>query len=266
MYKISIITINYNNASGLKKTLESIAVNSQKIDVQLIVIDGGSSDGSVEVMNSFTDIITYSISEPDKSVYDAMNKGIEKSSGDYILFLNSGDHFYADSSLEQAMPQLTVEDIIAYDIELVGVQKRIKKHPDFIKASFLFKQTLAHQSVFINRDVFSKVGLYDTSLKITADWKLFIDAIIKNQATYKAVHQVLSTYYMDGMSSTTAGLQLGQQEREFILRRDYALFYEDYEQLNYMNIPRFKLLKTLENTSIRRKLTTAWLRVLTWLG
>lgn len=263
MYKVSIITVNYNDAIGLQKTLESIHKAIQNIKVELILIDGGSNDGSIDIIKSFESIITYSVSERDHGVYDAMNKGIIKSTGDYILFLNSGDHFYDHKSLKEAFPYLKDPDIVAFDIEMVGVKKKIKQHPDTMTFSYLFQNTLAHQSVFIKRTLFHEVGFYDTSLKITADWKFFIKALVNHNCSYKAVHRVLSSYYMGGMSSTPQGLQQGSEERIKVLKEDFKLFYEDYKELAFMNIPRFKLLKKLEHTNLRRKLTSLWLRLLT---
>ena len=89
---ISIITINLNNKDGLKRTIESV-INQNKFDIiEYIIIDGGSTDGSVDIIKEYNDKITYWVSEKDKGIYNAMNNGIKASSGDYLLFLNSGDH------------------------------------------------------------------------------------------------------------------------------------------------------------------------------
>ena len=97
--KYSIITVNYNNKDGLKKTIESVIHQSYR-DFEYIIIDGGSTDGSAELLKEYSDKITYWVSEPDKGIYNGMNKGIAKATGDYLNFMNSGDCFYADDVLQ----------------------------------------------------------------------------------------------------------------------------------------------------------------------
>lgn len=96
--KLSIITINYNNREGLRKTIESVVAQTTR-EFEYIVIDGGSTDGSVDVIKEFSDYIDYWVSEPDKGIYNAMNKGVKVAHGDYCQFLNSGDWLY-DSNVE----------------------------------------------------------------------------------------------------------------------------------------------------------------------
>ena len=93
--KLSIITINYNNLEGLKRTVESV-INQTSKEFEYIVIDGGSNDGSGAYIESKSEHIDYWVSEPDKGIYNAMNKGIAKASGEYLLFLNSGDHLFSN--------------------------------------------------------------------------------------------------------------------------------------------------------------------------
>ena len=97
--KYSIITVNYNNKEGLRKTIESVISQTFR-DFEYIVIDGGSSDGSAELLKEYSDKITYWVSEPDKGIYNGMNKGIAKATGDYLNFMNSGDCFYDQQVLK----------------------------------------------------------------------------------------------------------------------------------------------------------------------
>ena len=119
MPKISVITINYNNKEGLEKTIESV-VNQSLQDFEYIVIDGNSTDGSQEILEKYTAKISHAVSEPDTGIYNAMNKGIKAATGEYILFLNSGDEFYATQSLEKAAEHLTGEDIIYGNLDVHG--------------------------------------------------------------------------------------------------------------------------------------------------
>ena len=111
--KISIVTINYNNPSGLKKTIESV-VNQTWKNFEYIIIDGGSTNGDVDIIKSFDNQIDYWVSEPDKGIYNAMNKGIKKATGDFIIFINSGDNFTNSSVLEEVQSKLTSDFDIYY--------------------------------------------------------------------------------------------------------------------------------------------------------
>lgn len=262
MPKLSIITINYNNLRGLKRTFKSVFEQDLK-DVEYIVIDGGSTDGSEDLLKENNDSIAYCVSEPDRGIYHAMNKGITKSSGAYVLFLNSGDHFYNSNCLKEYKSHLHTHDIIAFDIEMVHKnQSKIKQHPDVLQFSYLFKETFAHQSTLVKRTLFKTVGLYDENLEIVADWKFFIDALTKHEATYIAVHKVLTTYYLDGISATGKGTNIRKAERRKILQNEYAFFYDDYLKMNILNENRFLLLKELESNKVAQKLNSLWLRFL----
>ena len=262
MTLLSIITVNFNNAAGLQKTIESVV--SQQCDwIEFILIDGGSTDGSFDLLKDYEDIFAYSVSEPDRGIYHAMNKGITKSSGAYVLFLNSGDHFYNSNCLKEYMSHLHSHDIIAFDIEMVHKnQSKIKQHPDVLQFSYLFKETFAHQSTLVKRTLFKTVGLYDENLEIVADWKFFIDALTKHEATYNVVHKVLTTYYLDGISATGKGTNIRKAERRKILQNEYAFFYDDYLKMNILNENRFLLLKELESSKVAQKLNSLWLRFL----
>lgn len=260
MSLVSIITVNYNNANGLQRTIDSVI--SQQCDwVEFIVIDGGSSDGSSAIIKNNDSHIAFWVSEKDKGIYHAMNKGVKHATGEYILFLNSGDHFYDTNSLKDGKQFLNTYDIIAFDIEVIHKNKKtIKQHPEFVQFSYLYNDTFAHQSTLIKRKLFCKVGVYDESLKIVADWKFFIDALSKYNATYTAIHKTLTTYYLDGISATGTGTNQRKKERREVLKKDYGFFSSDYMQLKLMQTNRFKILTALEKSKISRKLLSGLLR------
>ena len=112
--KLSVITINFNNRDGLRKTIESV-VNQTFKDFEYIIIDGGSTDGSVDVIKEYADRIDYWVSEPDKGIYNAMNKGIDVAKGEYCIFMNSGDCFYVNDVYENVFRELDGVDIIIGD-------------------------------------------------------------------------------------------------------------------------------------------------------
>ena len=123
---LSIITINYNNVLGLKRTLESVTGQSYS-NFEYIVIDGGSTDGSKEHILKYSDKISYWISEPDRGIYHAMNKGIAKASGEYLLFMNSGDLFYNNFILNEVIDDISKYDLIYFDILIRDGNKEYPK-------------------------------------------------------------------------------------------------------------------------------------------
>jgi len=156
--KFSIITVNYNNLEGLKKTVESVK-NQTYQKFEYIVIDGGSYDGSLEFIKDNESLLDYWVSEPDSGVYQAMNKGIKKASGEYLLFLNSGDHFYNDEVLEKNHKAIKDSDIIYFDLQVVeGDKKFIKTYPNTLSFSYFVEDTLPHPATFIKKEAFVKTN------------------------------------------------------------------------------------------------------------
>ncbi len=265
MPKISIITVNLNNCSGLRRTFDSIA-NQAYQEFEFVVIDGNSTDGSIDVIKSAGNLITKVLIEPDIGVYNAMNKGIKLATGDYIIFLNSGDHFYDNQSLTLAVKQLNNQDLVCFDIAVTGQGKDyIKQHPDSISLGYMLQDTLAHQAVFIKRALFESIGLYDESLKIAADWKFFLDVLLRAEASYLAIHQTITQYYLDGISATANGTFIRRAERKSILEGPYKFLLESKTNHELLQSNRFKLLKELEGSKFLQKLNSAWLRMLLFL-
>ena len=228
---LSIITINYNNLKGLKKTLDSVKTQSWN-ELEHIVIDGGSKDGTVSYLESLDSQIDYWVSEPDNGVYQAMNKGINKATGEYLLFLNSGDHFYNTKVLEENHQILKETDIIYFDLQVVEGEKTfIKQYPNTLSFSYFVNDTLPHPATFIKKDAFSKTAYYKEDFKIVSDWKFFIDAICKYNLTYKRVNKVLSTFYIGGLSSNPDNRIIKFNEKENVLRGDYLLYMQDIEDV-----------------------------------
>lgn len=186
MSKLSIITINLNNVSGLRKTIESV-VNQTFTDFECIIIDGGSSDGSVEIIKEFNDRISYWVSEPDKGIYNAMNKGIEKSNGEYLLFLNSGDWLYSIDTLTDVFKLGRTEDFLYGDIvTYISEKEQVPDvYPSEITAFRLFSTTICHQSIFHKRKLFVN-DKYNENYKVVSDWEFLIKKIVfSNCSAYK---------------------------------------------------------------------------------
>lgn len=223
MPKLSIITINYNDVIGLQRTLDSVTGQSYS-EFEYIIIDGGSTDGSKELIEKYTDKITYWVSEPDRGIYHAMNKGIEKANGEYLLFMNSGDLFYNTDILKENINFLTDFDLIYFDTLIIDDDKQyVKVFKSDLSIDYLFNDTIPHQGTFIKKSLFSKVGLYDETLKIVSDWKFFLLALIKQNCSYKKIETILSIYYLGGMSSMPENEGLNNSERNLVLTTEFPM-------------------------------------------
>ena len=223
--KLSVITINYNNCSGLKKTIESV-VNQTSTQYEYIIIDGGSTDGSVDVIKEYADKIDYWVSEPDAGVYNAMNKGIRVATGDYVIFMNSGDYFYTNDIIAEFISANPSEDVLCGNI----VQDSGNISPSPIEKDltfyYFYKCTLQHQACFIKTSV-QKRYPYNENLKIVSDWEFFLKILIINNGTYRKIDKVISYYDSNGISSTNNSLLM--EERIIILQSMFPnRILEDY--------------------------------------
>ena len=228
--KLSIITINYNNLEGLKRTVESL-VNQTWQEFEYIVIDGGSNDGSAAYIESQNANIDYWLSEPDNGIYNAMNKGIDKATGEYLLFLNGGDHFIDAFSLQKIITHLRDDDVIYFNINVIDNEDSyVLQNPAEMSFSYLYNNLPCHQCTFIHQSVFDRVGYYDENLKIVADWKLLIQAIIKHNVTYRKVDAVFSTFYKDGISSLIGNQSIIETERTQVLQSEFPVLMNDLKE------------------------------------
>lgn len=224
---ISIITINFNNLVGLKKTMTSVFGQTFK-DFEYIVIDGGSTDGSAAYIESQSQHIDYWVSEPDSGIYNAMNKGIKFAKGEYLLFLNSGDVLFCNEVLHQNYKFLTLYDIIYFNLNVVDKgETYIKKYPDQLLFSYFVIDTLPHPATFIRKAIFNARGFYDETLKIVADWKFFIHSICKFNYTYNRIDETLATFYLDGLSSDPNNKDIIFAEKQKVLKSDFQAYMED---------------------------------------
>jgi glycosyltransferase involved in cell wall biosynthesis len=201
--KLSIITINLNDASGLEETIRSI-VNQTYTNFELIVIDGGSEDGSRDVIKRYSDGITYWKSEPDKGIYNAMNKGISHAKGEYCFFLNSGDYLVSEDVLNSIFAETVNEDIVYGNLLVYeNGRRKIKRSYGKAKLTFLdiYLSSIKHQSSFIKRTLFDKYGYYDEEVKILADWAFFLKTVGLGEATTKYLDIDISYFDDNGISN-----------------------------------------------------------------
>ncbi len=209
--KYSIITINYNNKDGLRKTIESV-INQTCNDFEYIIIDGGSTDGSVDVIKEYADKIDYWVSEPDKGIYNAMNKGVKVAKGEYLNFMNSGDCFYNDNILCDVEHNLLYDIIVGKTISdtniLIGYNK------ENIGLIELFSGTLPHQASFVKRVIFNK-RIFDEKYNIVSDWKFYIETLVIDNCSFYNIENIICLFDMNGISLTN--VELRNNERKAVL-------------------------------------------------
>lgn len=221
---IDIVTINLNNQKGLERTIKSVLTQTFANEINYVIIDGGSTDGSVDVIKKYEDYIDYWVSEPDKGIYNAMNKALSHLKGDYVLFLNSGDFLASETIIERSMEYLGKHDIVYGNVILYKqkgdfIEKRERIYGnEKINESFFKKTAMHHQATFI-RTSYHKKHFYDETLKIASDWKLLREAIMKDKCTYSTIPFVISFYGLDGISSKYSDLAV--QERIDYYKKEF---------------------------------------------
>jgi glycosyltransferase involved in cell wall biosynthesis len=227
--RFSIITINYNNCLGLRHTIESV-VGQSCADYEYIIIDGGSTDGSVDVIKEYQDKITYWISERDRGIYHAMNKGIMHACGDYCLFLNSGDEFCSPSVLNKVSALISGEDIIVGKVVAKDGHRTLFAPPTReISLYYLYSGTVPHQSSFIKLDL-QKKFLYDESLTIVSDWKFFLQSIVMHNCSIKYISVNVSFFDLEGVS--TSNPEKMWKEKESVLKEIFPeRLLADYQRM-----------------------------------
>ena len=268
---ISIITVNYNNKIGLNDTIKSV-VGQQFDDFEHIIIDGLSNDGSKAVIEANLKVLDYWVSEKDGGIYNAMNKGILVSKGEYLLFLNSGDTLNDANVLNDVSKNLqTNKDIYYGDLELIHENYReVKIYPEELSFNYFFnKGHIPHPSSFIKRTLFDDVYLYKEKFKIVSDWDFFLCAICKYNVSYEHISRVISNYSTDGISSSAKFTVISKTEKEQSLAENFPLFIEGAKRLveydNRFKLNRFKMLNALEANFLAKKMNSIWLTLLTKL-
>jgi glycosyltransferase involved in cell wall biosynthesis len=229
---ISIITINYNDAVGLKKTMASVLEQTYE-DIEYIVIDGGSADGSKAYIELYQKDLAYWVSEPDQGIYHAMNKGIDKATGDYLLFMNSGDWLVDDYVIERFVGFHPIEDIVYGDHRVsVGNKFQRKFMPKEMSIGIALTNTINHQSIFYSKEIF-KNNRYDLEYKILADWVLTNNSIVFDQCSTRYINLVICHYDLNGISSSFSSRH---GERNRYLKENFDPLFlrllKDYKSLH----------------------------------
>ncbi len=214
--KISVITISYNSSKTIEQTIKSVLEQNYS-NLEYIIIDGGSKDGTVDIIKKYQDKITYWVSEPDKGISDAFNKGIRAASGEVIGIVNSDDWY-----LPGALKALAIE----YDSSIDVYRGSILIHDEFKQLEYTYNPTMkfglfpinvnvCHLPTFITRKAYMKYGLYNESYTLAMDLDL-LRRFYRNGAVFKRINAVLGKFNVGGVS-TTAGLDRAFKERELVI-------------------------------------------------
>lgn len=225
---LSVITVVYNNVKDIERTVQSVLGQSYP-HIEYLVVDGGSTDGTLEVLRTYQDRISQLISEPDAGIYDAMNKGLRLATGDYVLFMNSGDELYARDTVEAVFASARDSDIYYGETELRDEQweplgiRRHRTPEQFDWKSFCYGMNISHQAIYVRRSLAPE---YDLQYRLSADVDWVILAA-KKARNITNTHLLVAKYLVGGLSK--------KRHRES-LRERYAILSKHYGALpNFIN-------------------------------
>ncbi|WP_285010275.1 glycosyltransferase family 2 protein [Pedobacter faecalis] len=262
--KISIITVNLNNAYGLEKTIRSVTEQTFR-DFEFLVIDGASTDGSRDILGKYKDKIDVLISEPDTGIYNAMNKGIRQASGDYLLFLNSGDYLHDNMVLQSVALSIAGNKDIYYGniiYEEPGKQQ-FRTFPPLLSFSFFIEHNISHQASFIKRELFQKFFLYNENFRIVSDWEFFIYTICKENVSYQHLDMIITNYDATGISSEINNHVSMHGERNLVLKRHFPAFYDDRETLTVLRSRRGRQFLKIRKHKVAWSLLKSMMSIIT---
>lgn len=228
--KLSIITVTYNNATGLERTIKSI-VNQTCKDFEYIIIDGASTDNSVEIIKNNEAHISKWVSEPDTGIYNAMNKAVRMATGDYCLFINAGDELYSNKTVEEIYKLDFDEDFVEGKIEFQDERKGFSQPEKEITLFYYYKtENNRHQASLIKRKMLLEHP-YDEKLRVASDLKFNIECIVKYNCSFRAIDIVIAKYEGGGISWTVNH----QDEIDMIYKELFPnRIMKDYENLLFL--------------------------------
>lgn len=217
---ITVITISYNAEKIIENTILSV-INQKNADFEYIIVDGNSSDGTIDIIKKYGSQITKWKSEPDTGIYNAMNKGIDMASGDYCIFMNAGDVFAGDDILMRVTPYLfTNKDVYTgYAIYTnSGHIVEYKKPPRKVDYTYFYRRSLCHQASFIKTELLHRYH-YDEKYKMVSDGKFWKLVLGLNNGEYEAIHEDICCFDTSGLTYTQR--ERGKKEDELVIKELY---------------------------------------------
>lgn len=237
---VSIITVSLNSSNTIARTIRSV-LDQTYDSIEYIVVDGKSTDGTPEILNSFGSEISCVISEPDNGMYDAINKGIRKATGAIVGILNSDDYFAADDTVETIVSYFssTNTDAVYADVRIVDPENTSKtvryySSSHFAAWKFRFGFMPAHPGFFVKKDIYELLGLYRTDFKIAADFELMLRFIYRHKINCVYINKPLVTMCAGGLSNKSVASrvllnsEIRRACRDHGLATNYLFIYSKY--------------------------------------
>ncbi|WP_246275903.1 glycosyltransferase family 2 protein [Methanolobus zinderi] len=222
-----MITACFNSEQFIEETIQSVLDQSYP-DIEYIIVDGRSSDGTMEIVKRYEDSISKIISEPDEGVYDAMNKGIQNSTGDIIYFLNSGDHLHSKDTISNVIEMFSDDSVVTVygNVRMIGQdgQKKNVRGCRVTLNSLLYRR-ICHQALFVRKELFDELGLFSLELKLSADHEFIVRAFKKYPHGLIYMDKTLAEYRDDGMSCR-------QMTRTKI--EDLGIIAKNYDRIHHL--------------------------------
>ncbi|MCO7246806.1 glycosyltransferase family 2 protein [Halomonas sp. Mc5H-6] len=220
---ITVVTVVYNGAQFLEDTIKSVIEQSYD-NVEYIIVDGGSTDGTLDVIRKYEGAIDYWVSEADKGIYHAMNKGIELGSGDWFNFMNAGDTFFSSDLFSCIIgPSINEYDLIYGDLVIIdGGKKNLQSAKSFKLLSLFFWSTrvACHQAVFVNKNV---IPFYDTKYKLKSELDWYF-SLLANKAKVKYFNMPICQYLAGGVSEQNFSIEMKETVAVLFRRNPFLVF------------------------------------------
>jgi glycosyltransferase involved in cell wall biosynthesis len=218
--KVSVITVSLNAALQLPKTIRSVLDQTYQ-QVEYIIIDGASKDNTVELVSSFGPCIDKFISEPDKGLYDAMNKGINAATGDLVIFLNAGDYFVTRDVLDFTLSKMNLKDADLFFGRIVWNDPRTKDIvlSDHSWCNFtwdLKASNFPHPATLYKKELFEKIGLFNLDFPIAADYEWNVRALVSQRTKFQYINIIVTVFFSDGLSNSPIFASQFKEEIDYI--------------------------------------------------
>lgn len=226
--KVSVITVSYNSEKFIEETIQSV-LNQNYCNIEYIIIDGESNDNTENIINKYRGYNIKIISEPDAGIYDAMNKGVKVSSGEYIYFLNCGDTFVSNDVITKVINELETKqaDVLYGDIyNVYGGEKVCSDYSNLNLNFWGFAkgESICHQAIFANRKTFNN-NTFDENFKICAD-KNWIIRCAENKNEFHYIDTIICNFDKSGISAVKENGVVIKKETQMILKQNYPFRYE----------------------------------------
>lgn len=255
MKKVSVVTICYNCQTVIEATILSVLGQTYR-NIEYILIDGASKDGTMEVVNRYRDKIDYISSEPDKGIYDAMNKGLRACTGDYVIFMNAGDEFYNSTVIERFVPQIESDTVIAHgDIMCVGGSFKYHVKPSPLEMMNT-RMTVKHQATFVRTD-YHKSHPFDDSFRSSGDYDFFYKAHFRDGVKFQYIPLCVANFDISGTSNVNfrrsfrENLRIWGRENDILLKFKQELTFLSWDIKRWIKQHLMSEEKRLEVTKRR---------------